>query len=180
MSYPTIRLYIDGALAGGCGEARLQVRNPAEGSLLADYAAASHDDLHAALAAAERGFAVWSRTLLLEGFRLIARATALVRERAPAIARVLTLDHGKSLVEALREVQLAADIIDFLAEEAKRLASRGAKKINAMARSAYRRGAMVRRSGANIVLSPTLTISREEIGHLCDALDGAFAEVERH
>jgi adenosylmethionine-8-amino-7-oxononanoate aminotransferase len=55
---------------------------------------------------------------------------------------------------------------------------RGAKELNAVARSAYRRGAMVRTSGANIILSPALTISRDEIDHLCDVLDAAFAEVE--
>jgi adenosylmethionine-8-amino-7-oxononanoate aminotransferase len=37
---------------------------------------------------------------------------------------------------------------------------------------------MVRTSGANIILSPALTIDREEIDYLCDALEGAVAEVE--
>lgn len=55
---------------------------------------------------------------------------------------------------------------------------RGAKEIGAIARSAYRRGAMVRTSGANIILSPALTITREEIDCLCDALEGAVDEVE--
>jgi adenosylmethionine-8-amino-7-oxononanoate aminotransferase len=37
---------------------------------------------------------------------------------------------------------------------------------------------MVRTSGANIILSPALTINRDEVDRLCDVLDGAFAEVE--
>jgi len=49
----------------------------------------------------------------------------LLRERAAPIAATLTAEQGKPLAEAMREVTLAADIIDFLAEEAKRLASRG-------------------------------------------------------
>ena len=125
MSYPPIRLYLAGAFVDGRSDTRLQVRNPADGSLLGTYAAASAADLRDALAAAAHGFGVWSRMLPLERFRLITRATALMRERAPAIARILTLEQGKPLAEALREVQLSADIIDFLAEEAKRLASRG-------------------------------------------------------
>jgi adenosylmethionine-8-amino-7-oxononanoate aminotransferase len=36
---------------------------------------------------------------------------------------------------------------------------------------------MIRTSGANIILSPALTIGREQIDLLCDALDGAFAAV---
>jgi adenosylmethionine-8-amino-7-oxononanoate aminotransferase len=54
---------------------------------------------------------------------------------------------------------------------------RGAKQVTQLAREAYRRGAMIRTSGANIILSPALTISREQIDLLCDALDGAFAAV---
>ncbi len=47
-----------------------------------------------------------------------------------------------------------------------------------IARAAYRRGAMVRVSGPNIILSPPLIITREEIDILVDALDAAFAEAE--
>ena len=61
----------------------------------------------------------------IERCALISRATGLIRERAPDIARALTLEQGKPLAESLREGHLAADIIDFLAEESRRLASRG-------------------------------------------------------
>jgi putrescine aminotransferase len=51
--------------------------------------------------------------------------------------------------------------------------------VNAVAREAYRLGAMVRTSGPNIILSPALTVSRAEIDFLCDVLEKAFAAVER-
>ncbi|MNV04843.1 Adenosylmethionine-8-amino-7-oxononanoate aminotransferase [compost metagenome] len=47
-----------------------------------------------------------------------------------------------------------------------------------VAREAYRRGLMVRISGPNLILSPPLVISPEEIGHLCSVLEAAFAAVE--
>ncbi len=124
MSYPGITLYIDGEFVDGRSATRLRVVNPADGEPLADYAAASDADLDRSLAAAQRGFAVWSRMLALDRFRVITRATALIRERADAIARTLTLEQGKPLAEAKREVTLSADIVDFLAEEGKRLAAR--------------------------------------------------------
>ena len=37
---------------------------------------------------------------------------------------------------------------------------------------------MIRLSGANIILSPALTIERSQLDLLCDALEGAFAAVE--
>nr|WP_316638669.1 NAD-dependent succinate-semialdehyde dehydrogenase [uncultured Roseateles sp.] len=125
MSYPAIQLYIDGQWLARTAAPRRAIINPVDGQPLGDLPVATEAELKAALAAAQRGFALWSRLLPLERYRLITRATALLRERAPAIARVLTLEQGKPLGEALREVQLSADIIDFLAEEAKRLASRG-------------------------------------------------------
>jgi adenosylmethionine-8-amino-7-oxononanoate aminotransferase len=36
---------------------------------------------------------------------------------------------------------------------------------------------MVRTSGPNIILSPALTISRDEVDFLCDMLEAAFTKV---
>jgi adenosylmethionine-8-amino-7-oxononanoate aminotransferase len=56
--------------------------------------------------------------------------------------------------------------------------ARGSALLTQVARAAYRRGAMVRVSGPNIILSPPLIITREQVDVLVDALDGALAEVE--
>ena len=47
-----------------------------------------------------------------------------------------------------------------------------------VARQAYQRGAMVRISGPNMILSPPLIITREEIDHLVDILEASFAAVD--
>ncbi|MNW01884.1 hypothetical protein D3C71_1975860 [compost metagenome] len=47
-----------------------------------------------------------------------------------------------------------------------------------VAREAYQRGLMVRISGPNLILSPPLVISLEEVDHLCTVLEAAFAAVE--
>ena len=47
-----------------------------------------------------------------------------------------------------------------------------------VAREAYQRGLMVRISGPNLILSPPLVISLEEIDYLCSVLEAAFAAVE--
>lgn len=125
MSYPLLSLYIDGHWIAQTDAGTLPVLNPADGSVLGHLPVAGPAEIEAATAAAARGFEHWSRTLPLERFRILTRATALLRERAPAIARTLTLEQGKPLAESLREVMLSADIIDFLAEESKRLADRG-------------------------------------------------------
>lgn len=125
MKYPDLALHIDGRWLSETPSGTVPVTNPADGSLLAHLPVAGPGELSAAVAAAQRGFAVWSRTLPLERFRVITAATALIRERVESIATTLTLEQGKPLAEARREVLLSADIIDFLAEEAKRLPIRG-------------------------------------------------------
>ena len=122
--YPALALHVAGQwLTQASGGERL-VCNPADGTPLARLPLAGPAELDAAADAARTGFADWRRLSALERCNILRRGTALLRQRAEAIARILTLEQGKPLAEALREVLLSADIIDFQAEEAKRLYGR--------------------------------------------------------
>lgn len=125
MSYPQVQLHIDGRWIENTECGCLPIANPADAAILGHFPVAGQAELAAARHAARRSFALWSATLPFDRYRIMVKAAALLRERAPAISRVLTLEQGKPLAESFREVTLSADIIDFLAEEAKRLASRG-------------------------------------------------------
>lgn len=122
--YPALALYIDGQWLPSASGGELPVVDPANESVLGMLPLAGPPELDRALAAAERGFALWKNTCAIDRQKIIARATRLLRERAGAIATVLTLEQGKPHAQALREVVLGAEIIDFLAEEAKRLYGR--------------------------------------------------------
>jgi succinate-semialdehyde dehydrogenase/glutarate-semialdehyde dehydrogenase len=100
------------------------VINPADESVLGMLPLAGVAELQAAAESAQRGFASWRKRSALERFTVIRRATDLMRGRANEIAHTLTLEHGKPRAEAQRVVLLSADIIDFQAEEAKRLYGR--------------------------------------------------------
>ncbi len=100
------------------------------------------------------------------------------REGEHLMQRLQAIAAKSRLVGDVRGVGLMV-CLELVADKAtKAPLARGAKELNAIARSAYRRGAMIRTSGANIILSPALTINRAEIDYLCDALGDAFAEVE--
>jgi adenosylmethionine-8-amino-7-oxononanoate aminotransferase len=102
------------------------------------------------------------------------------RQGAHLLERLRALARRSRLIGDVRGVGLMVGI-EMVADRATKAPfGRGAKEVSAVAREAYRRGAMVRTSGPNIILSPALTISRAEIDVLCDALEGAFAEVERN
>jgi len=100
------------------------------------------------------------------------------REGAYFIARLREIGNKHRLVGDVRGVGLMG-CLELVADRATRAAfPRGAKEVNQVAREAYRRGAMIRTSGANIILSPALTIERGQIDILCDAIDAALTAVE--
>lgn len=125
MSYPEVHLHVDGRWIEKTTSGFLPIANPADESVLGRFPVAGEAELAAARQAARRAFARWSAMPAFDRYGIIAQAAALLRERAGRIARILTLEQGKPLAESSREVMLSADIIDFLAQEARRLASRG-------------------------------------------------------
>jgi len=99
------------------------------------------------------------------------------REGTYFMARLHDMEKRFKLVGNVRGVGLMA-AVELVADKATRAPfARGAEELTRVHRETYRRGAMVRLSGANIILSPALTIERAEVDLLCDALEGAFAEV---
>jgi succinate-semialdehyde dehydrogenase/glutarate-semialdehyde dehydrogenase len=117
-------MLIDGVWQREGGAGTMPVVNPADGSELGLCPKVDQRQLDAVLAGAARGFATWSATHAIERFAVLRRGTDLLRQRARRIAEVMSAEQGKPLAESEREVQLSADIIDFLAEEAKRQGGR--------------------------------------------------------
>jgi succinate-semialdehyde dehydrogenase/glutarate-semialdehyde dehydrogenase len=118
------RLYIDGQWLDDAGGGQRPLIDPATEQVVGSVPLADEAHVDAAAASAARGFGVWRRISALERSRVLARAAALMRERAPRMAADLCTEQGKPLAEALREVTLSADIVEFQAEEARRLYGR--------------------------------------------------------
>jgi succinate-semialdehyde dehydrogenase/glutarate-semialdehyde dehydrogenase len=122
--YPELALYIDGAFVAGDGRKTQDVTNPATMEVLGQLPHASSADLDRALQAAQRAFGSWRRTSPLERSAVLRRVAELARERAPAIARAITMDNGKPLAEALVEVNGSAEHAEWHAEECRRIYGR--------------------------------------------------------
>ena len=124
MTYPNVQLLINNEWRAARGQATIDVHNPADGKVIGTVAKASIADLDDALAAAAKGFEIWRNTPAFERGRLMRAAAALLRERSGDIARMMTLEQGKPLAEAKVEVASASDIIEYFAEEGKRVYGR--------------------------------------------------------
>ena len=119
-TYPQVQFLIDGVWRRGARGLTLPVLDPATDETLGEIPRATREDLDAALAAAERGFAVWRKTSAFDRSKLMRRAADILRERADSIAWIMTREQGKPLAQAKMEVQVGADTIDWFAEEARR------------------------------------------------------------
>ena len=118
--YENLSLYIDGKFTSGDSGVTSDVLNPANDTVLAKLPHAKKAELDAALAAADKGFKEWKRVSAYERAKILRKAADLIRARAEDIAKVLTQEQGKILIEARLEVQGAADITDWFAEEGRR------------------------------------------------------------
>lgn len=118
--YPDTQLMIDLSWSNSSTRRRIEVLNPANEAVIGTVAHASRDDLDRALAAAGRGFAIWSATSAFDRSKLMRRAAELLRERADRIATIMTLEQGKPVAQSKAETLGAADTIDWFAEEARR------------------------------------------------------------
>jgi succinate-semialdehyde dehydrogenase/glutarate-semialdehyde dehydrogenase len=117
-TYPPIQLFIDGAWRSTAES--LPVINPADEQSVGRVPVATRSDLDDALAAAERGFKVWSRTAPSVRAELIRRAAGLMRERQDEIAQSITLEHGKPIGQARLEVIRGCEFFEWDAGEALR------------------------------------------------------------
>lgn len=69
--------------------------------------------MDAAVAAAKAAFPKWSNTPPIRRARLMNNLLALVRENKDALARAITVEHGKVFTDAQGEVERGIDIIEF-------------------------------------------------------------------
>jgi succinate-semialdehyde dehydrogenase/glutarate-semialdehyde dehydrogenase len=123
-SYPDTQLLIDNRWVDAASGKVLHVLNPATGARIGHVAHAAEVDLDRALAAAQRGFETWRWVSAHERAATLRRAAQLLRERVDSIAPLLTLEQGKPVLEARGEVLAGADIIDWFADEGRRVYGR--------------------------------------------------------
>src|SRR5690606_29320328 len=120
LSYPDLHLLIDGERLGVAGRRSIPVINPATGATLGDLPLAGKADLDRALDATRRAWPVWRALGPRERGRILHRAADLLRERVEPIARLATMEEGKTLPETRMELGAAAEIFDWYAEEGRR------------------------------------------------------------
>ena len=119
-SDPDTGLYIGGAWVAASDGGRFDVCDPATGKTIASVADGTVEDAIAAVDAAEQAADQWAATAPRERAEILRRAWQLMTERGEALARLVTLENGKALVDSRGEVSYAAEFFRWFSEEAVR------------------------------------------------------------
>lgn len=115
------QLWIGGASRPGRGGSPISVIDPSTGASIAQVADASVDDAMDALDAAQGAATGWAATSPRRRSEILRRCFELMIERKGMLARLISLENGKTLADAEGEVAYAAEFFRWFAEEAVRL-----------------------------------------------------------
>ncbi|NRA40366.1 MAG: NAD-dependent succinate-semialdehyde dehydrogenase [Planctomycetes bacterium] len=108
------------AVESGNGR-NVDVIAPATGQPCGSYAAASSEQVDAAVASANIAFKEWRALTSYQREGIIRKATAHVREQADEIGMLMAQEQGKPFNQSRGEVTAACDIIDYYAAEGVRV-----------------------------------------------------------
>jgi succinate-semialdehyde dehydrogenase/glutarate-semialdehyde dehydrogenase len=115
------QMLIDGKLVNSISGQVAAIFNPANREPVAEVPVGGREDARLALEAALHIFPEWSNGPSILRAELLHEAAQSVRKRSENIARLLTMEMGKPLKNSRLEVLASADILDYYAEEGKRV-----------------------------------------------------------
>lgn len=111
----TLKNFINGKWVESTSDQTEVVPNPATGEVLAYVPISTQADVNRAVEAAMEAFPAWSRTAVPKRARILFKYQQLLVEHWDELARLVTLENGKSYGEAYGEVQRGIECVEFAA-----------------------------------------------------------------
>ena len=111
-------LFINGVWVKG--EGSLPVMNPSTGLLIAEISTASETQCRAAITAAHDAFPSWAKTPSRVRSEILRKAFEIMSAESDEIAKLISMENGKTFSDAKGEVAYAAEFFRWFAEEAVR------------------------------------------------------------
>jgi len=112
-SAPTIPLYINGQFQQSKATEFFTVTNPATQEVVSRVPIATQDELQSAVDAASDAFLTWRDVTPSERQRLMFRYQHLIRENMDNLAKMITEEQGKTLVDAKGDVFRGLEVVEF-------------------------------------------------------------------
>jgi succinate-semialdehyde dehydrogenase/glutarate-semialdehyde dehydrogenase len=112
--------FIDGKWVDGKDGEKIIVTNPATHKELGTVPEMGLVETRDAIAAAAKAFKTWGKTTAKYRHDIMLKLYALMQEHNDDLARIITLENGKTLTEAKGENAYSASFVEWFAEEAVR------------------------------------------------------------
>ena len=109
-------MWIDGDLVPARHGEVMTIENPATEEPIATVPRAQKEDVAAAALAAKRAQTGWRRLPGLEKAKLLHEVASRIRAAGPSLARLMTLEGGKPMIENLDEIEWTTACFDYYAE----------------------------------------------------------------
>ncbi|BBH23764.1 methylmalonate semialdehyde dehydrogenase [acylating] 2 [Paenibacillus baekrokdamisoli] len=110
-----LKNWIGGAWIPSASSATENVYNPATEEILALVPLSTKEDVDLAVQTAKEAFKAWSRTPVPRRSRVLFKYQQLLVDHWEELARLVTLENGKSYSEAYGEVQRGIECVEFAA-----------------------------------------------------------------
>lgn len=107
-----VKNYVNGAWVESSSGRQEEVFNPATGEIIAYVPISSREELDAAVRAASIAYSAWKRVAVPRRARYFFRYQQLLVQHSKELAELITLENGKSLEEALGEVQRGIECVE--------------------------------------------------------------------
>jgi alpha-ketoglutaric semialdehyde dehydrogenase len=118
----TCRNFINGRWVESSSSRASERRNPADFNEVVGFTPLStREETREAIAATRSAFGAWRDTPAPVRGRMVAAAALLMEQQKDELARLMTREEGKTLKDALGEVQKSVNILEFMAGEGRRI-----------------------------------------------------------
>ncbi|WP_018665068.1 CoA-acylating methylmalonate-semialdehyde dehydrogenase [Heyndrickxia acidiproducens] len=111
----SLKNYVNGGWIEAQTEQFQSVPNPATGEILAEVPLSTAKDVDHAVKTAKEVFKTWSKTPVPKRARILFKFQQLLVEQWDELAKLITLENGKSYAEAYGEVQRGIECVEFAA-----------------------------------------------------------------
>ncbi|MEM3820777.1 MAG: CoA-acylating methylmalonate-semialdehyde dehydrogenase [Candidatus Micrarchaeaceae archaeon] len=110
--YGVVKNFVNGEPVESESSENFDVFNPAFGSVIAKVPDSTTDEVRSAIDTAQDAFEKWKKVPVTERIKYLFKLEGLLRENREELAKMITIEHGKTYAEALGEVDRAIENVE--------------------------------------------------------------------
>ncbi|XP_038621455.1 methylmalonate-semialdehyde dehydrogenase [acylating], mitochondrial [Tachyglossus aculeatus] len=111
-SAPAVKLFIDGKFVESKSDRWIDIHNPATNEAIGRVPLATREEMEAAVTSCRRAAASWAETSVLSRQQVLLRYQQLIKENSKEVAKLITLEQGKTLADAEGDVFRGLQVVE--------------------------------------------------------------------